>query len=58
VTETLPFLQGQAERRGIAVVLELDAELPAVYVSRQDLEHIVVNLVSNALEAMADEGGG
>src|SRR6185295_19845159 len=56
VAETLPFLEGQAERRGIEVLLDTDPDLPAVYVSRQDLEHIVLNLVSNALEAMADEG--
>jgi hypothetical protein len=57
VTETLPFLTGQAERKGIEVELRLDPNLPAVYVSRQDLEHMVLNLVGNAVEAMAESGG-
>jgi len=56
VRETVPFFHGQAARRGIETVLELAEELPAVRFSRNDLQHIVLNLVSNSLEAMAEEG--
>lgn len=57
VRETLPFLQGQAGRQGIEVVLDLEAHLPAVSFSRNDLQHVVFNLVLNSLEAMAAGGG-
>ncbi len=54
--ETLPFFHGQAARRGIETVLDLAKDLPPVRFSRNDLQHIVMNLVSNALEAMGDQG--
>lgn len=56
VRETLPFFQGQASRRGIETVLDLAEGLPAVRFSRNDLQHIVLNLVSNSLEAMGEKG--
>jgi two-component system, NtrC family, sensor kinase len=57
VRETVPFFQGQALRRGIEPVLDLADGLPPVRCcSRQDLQHIVLNLVSNSLEAMAEKG--
>jgi signal transduction histidine kinase len=56
VRETVPFLQGQAERQGIELALDLDPELPAVRSSRLDLQHVVLNLVTNSLEAMAEKG--
>jgi signal transduction histidine kinase len=57
VRETLPFLQGQAGRQGVEIVLDLASDLPAVRFSRNDLQHIVLNLVSNSLEAMEERGG-
>ena len=56
VQETLPFLQGQAARQGVEVRLDLDPDVPCISFSRQHLEHIVLNLVSNSLEAMAERG--
>jgi two-component system NtrC family sensor kinase len=56
VKETVPFFQGQAARRGIETVLDLEGGLPCVRFSRNDLQHIVLNLVSNSLEAMTDVG--
>jgi two-component system NtrC family sensor kinase len=56
VRETVPFFQGAAARRGIATVLDLAPELPPVRFSRHDLHHIVLNLVNNSLEAMAEVG--
>lgn len=56
VRETLPFLQGQAERQGIEIALDLDPALPAVRSSRLDLQHVVLNLVTNSLEAMGEKG--
>jgi two-component system, NtrC family, sensor kinase len=57
VQETLPFFQGQALRRGVEPALLLADGLPPVRFSRQDLQHIVLNLVSNSLDAMAERGG-
>jgi two-component system, NtrC family, sensor kinase len=56
VRETLPFFQGAAGRRGIETVLDLEERLPPVRFSRLDLQHIVLNLVNNALEAMGEQG--
>src|SRR6185295_18789666 len=56
VRETVPFFHGQAARRGIETVLDLKEELPPIRFSRNDLQHIVLNLVSNSLEAMAEKG--
>ncbi len=56
VRETVPFLQGQAARRGIETVLDLAEDLPPVRFSRNDLQHIVLNLVNNSLEAMDEKG--
>jgi two-component system, NtrC family, sensor kinase len=55
VLETLPFVQGQAQRRGVETVLELADDLAPVRFSRQDLQHIVLNLVTNSLEALAEK---
>ncbi len=57
VREALAFLQGRAERSGVDLVLDLPADLPTVRCcSRQDLQHVVHNLVTNALDAL--EHGG
>jgi len=54
VEETLPFFAGQALRRGIEPVLDLAPELPLVRFSRQDLQHLVLNLVGNSLDALSE----
>jgi signal transduction histidine kinase len=56
VAETLPFLLALAGRRGIEIALDLAPDLPAVRFRRQDLQHIVLNLVRNSLEALAQSG--
>jgi signal transduction histidine kinase len=56
VRDTVPFFQGAAARLGVDTVLELDEELPCVRFSRHDLQHIVLNLVNNSLEAMGESG--
>jgi guanylate kinase len=56
IRDTVPFFQGAAGRQGIDTVLELDEQLPCVRFSRHDLQHIVLNLVNNSLEAMGESG--
>ena len=60
IEETLPFFAGLALRRRVEPVLDLAPELPPVRFSRQDLQHLVLNLVGNSLDALAEmpEGGG
>ncbi len=54
VEETLPFFAGQALRSGVELVFDLAPELPLVRFSRQDLQHMVLNLVSNSLDALSE----
>ena len=56
IRDTVPFFQGAAARLGIDTLLELDEQLPCVRFSRHDLQHIVLNLVNNSLEAMGETG--
>jgi signal transduction histidine kinase len=57
IEETLPFFEGQAARRGVTTVLDLAPGLPPVRFSRQDLQHLVLNLVGNSLDALSDAEG-
>jgi signal transduction histidine kinase len=58
VAETMPLLLALAGRRGIEIALDLAPDLPAVRFRRQDLQHVVLNLVRNSLEALAPGGPG
>jgi two-component system sensor kinase FixL len=42
-----------AKERGIRVVLELGDDLPAVLIDKVQIQQVVINLVRNAIEAMA-----
>jgi two-component system sensor histidine kinase DctS len=54
VGETLDFVKPELRSRGIAVTREGDARLPACSGDRILLEQVLLNLVRNAIEAMAD----
>ncbi|HSS52723.1 MAG TPA: ATP-binding protein [Thermoanaerobaculia bacterium] len=56
VQDTVPFFESHALRRGIETMLNLAKGLPPVRFSRNDLQHIVLNLVNNSLEAMEKQG--
>jgi len=58
VAETMPFLLALAGRRGVEIALDLAPDLPPVRCRRQDLQHVVLNLVRNSLEAFAPGGPG
>ncbi len=58
VAETMPFLLALAGRRGVEIALDLAPDLPPVRFRRQDLQHVVLNLVRNSLEAFAPAAGG
>lgn len=54
ITETLPLFDATARRSGIALHLRLSPGLPPVHADRVELEQVLLNLLQNALDAMAD----
>jgi signal transduction histidine kinase len=54
VAGVLRFLDRDAERRRIALELELAPNLPVVYGDKVHLEQVLLNLLLNGMEAMAD----
>jgi two-component system, NtrC family, sensor kinase len=56
VAETLALLQPQKGFRSVTIQTELPPGLPLVSLSRQKLVQILLNLMLNAVDAMADAG--
>jgi two-component system NtrC family sensor kinase len=57
VLEMMPLLEAQAASRAIALRSDLVEGLPAVRFSRLHFERVLWNLVTNAMEALADKRG-
>lgn len=51
IAEVLPLVQHRLELAGIALALDLPTDLPAVRAPRSDLEHVLVDLLTNAIDA-------
>jgi signal transduction histidine kinase len=51
------FARTEAERRGVALVMDLQSELPAVSGDRIQLQQVLLNLVANGAEAMSGATG-
>jgi PAS domain S-box-containing protein len=56
LSETLDLIRGEADRRGVRIVTEIEPELPAVLGEVDQLKQLFLNLFLNALEAMASRG--
>jgi signal transduction histidine kinase len=56
VQETLSLLRAQAESQGVLIQAELTPELPLLFGSAQALQQVVLNLATNALQAMLEGG--
>ncbi len=56
VQETLTLLRAQADSQHVILRTELAADLPPLYGSAQALHQVVVNLTTNALQAMPKGG--
>jgi signal transduction histidine kinase len=54
VRETLPLVRRELEEQSVELTLELDAELPPVQADFVQLQQVLVNLVKNACEALAE----
>ncbi|MBZ8140894.1 sensor histidine kinase [Rubrivivax gelatinosus] len=54
VRESLPMFAGSAAQRGVPLLLRLAGALPPVLADRIEIEQVLLNLLQNALDAMAD----
>lgn len=58
VADALTFLDAQLKSRNITVVRELDPDLPPVWVDPLQIEQVLLNLITNARDAMEPAGTG
>ena len=56
--ETLPFLEKEARMADIQIHRQYDAGVPPVVIEEVQLEEIVINLVTNSIQAMSDRRHG
>ena len=52
VREVLELAQGELLKRHISVEIELNEELPTVTADRIQLQQVIMNLITNAIDAM------
>ncbi|HTM21175.1 MAG TPA: ATP-binding protein [Kofleriaceae bacterium] len=57
VRQSLSFCEHLFERHGVSLVEELGEELPPLYAVPGQLEQVVINLVTNAVQAVGPGGG-
>ncbi|WP_371347305.1 sensor histidine kinase [Ancylobacter sp. IITR112] len=57
VEEALTLVEREADTQGVGVALELEAALPAISGDRVQLQQVVINLMMNAIQAMAGVSG-
>jgi two-component system, LuxR family, sensor kinase FixL len=56
VQEAVAYCHAELDRHGVALSLRLDRDLPVVKADALQIEQVLVNLVRNAAEALADAG--
>jgi len=57
IGEALVLLRGDLQQHRILVQTEADAQLPQIAGDRIQLQQVLLNLITNAIESMADEDG-
>lgn len=58
VEEVCELMAGEAKKKGIDLLLELEPSLPPVTVDPDGIHTCLLNLVTNAIEAFPDDGSG
>lgn len=58
ITETLGFLEREAKNRGVRMETELPPNLPEIVSDRGQLQQVFLNIVGNALDALAASENG
>ena len=58
ITETLGFLEREAKNRGVRMETELPPNLPEIISDRGQLQQVFLNIVGNALDALAASENG
>ena len=58
IREVLSFLKNEAVRRKIDINLNLKDDLPSIQSDRGQLQQVFMNIISNALDAVNNEGKG
>jgi C4-dicarboxylate-specific signal transduction histidine kinase len=53
IQEACALVAGQADRNGVVVRTELAADLPSVMADRIQIQQVILNLASNAIESMS-----
>jgi two-component system, LuxR family, sensor kinase FixL len=53
IEEALAFIKVEADENGVTTCLELDEELPPLFVDPVQIEQVMLNLMRNSIEAMA-----
>ncbi len=56
INDSLGFLRDEFQSRGISLSLDLASELPQIVGDRTQLQQVVVNLATNAVQAMTQSG--
>jgi C4-dicarboxylate-specific signal transduction histidine kinase len=58
IREVVHLVSGEARMRQVSIILQLEDDLPDMYGDRIQLQQVILNLLLNALEAIAEAGGG
>jgi len=56
--EILPFLEKEAEMTKVRIHRDYPAEIPQVSIEEVQLEEILINLITNSIQAMTERGHG
>ncbi len=56
--EILPFLEKEAQLAQVQIHRKYEPELPEVQVEEMQFQEVFINLVTNAIQALSEQGGG
>jgi C4-dicarboxylate-specific signal transduction histidine kinase len=56
IREVIMLAQGEVRKNGISVVMALSEELPLIEEDRIQLQHVMLNLINNAAQAVSAAG--